>query len=663
MRAWLGEIEVKSNLCLLLAVSIAALSTDAEMLFNREGIEFHGSLKVLIEDAAICRVSEDNLDMAEYETLRENEGASLQLWEVELYAENGSGKSLADVRASVLIVAARPPCTSWDPTEAYVEWQGSASHSRVPLIGDNFVGVERSSKDVPSDQVLSRKVHVLTLESEKVLFDFPALSYRIGSTQTTHSDEQHTLRIESESHRLEPLCSSVDQKPCWSVLSNWTDCHVWISTELPEIAVWFFGEGECFDGRLNGTGKLVLRYQGEGSMFGEGQYVDGFKQGDWIENWLKTEERGHYDHGLRTGVWTGKDNVAHWTTAFEQGMKQGVEVIDYNDGTRIESSYESGERHGREIRTYPNGSRRETPYVQGRRHGTAIVVSAEGSRTETPYMAGKREGVEVYVNDSAPQSHSILRRETSFADNRRHGAEVIDYRDGTRVENKYEKGNKHGLEIKTYSNGTRSETPYVQGKRHGVKVVASADGSRQETPFKHDKKEGIEIYVNDGAAQRHGLLRRETTFADNRMHGAEIIDYRDGSRVETTYENGLKHGMEERRYPNGSRSETPYVKGRRHGLKILTTADGSRTETPFKNDTKDGVEIYMNNAASKPHSLLKRETSFAENKKNGLETMTYRDGSHVETPFVEGEKHGLQVRTNSSGKKIEIRYVHGQQQD
>ena len=108
---------------------LLAVSSSAETLYDREGIQLQGTARVVTYEASTCRVLEERHSETEYEELKANHGRPLHVWQLDFSAYNGTGKALSYLKAGFEIESGWPPCTNWNgPSGTYskpVLWAGS----------------------------------------------------------------------------------------------------------------------------------------------------------------------------------------------------------------------------------------------------------------------------------------------------------------------------------------------------------------------------------------------------------------------------------------------------------------------------------------------------------------------------------------------------------
>lgn len=96
-----------------LTAALLAPSASAEVLYDRDGIQLEGAVRISTRNAAVCNVLEEKYTPEEYERLKANQGRPLHVWRLDLAIHNNSGKAVEFLRADFEIDSPHPPCTNW----------------------------------------------------------------------------------------------------------------------------------------------------------------------------------------------------------------------------------------------------------------------------------------------------------------------------------------------------------------------------------------------------------------------------------------------------------------------------------------------------------------------------------------------------------------------
>ena len=97
----------------LVSWAIWGPSVQAEVLYEKDGVQLRGTARIVARNAATCHVLEESHTEARYEELKGNDGQPLHVWQLEYSAHNQTGKTLSYLRADFVIESAYPPCTNW----------------------------------------------------------------------------------------------------------------------------------------------------------------------------------------------------------------------------------------------------------------------------------------------------------------------------------------------------------------------------------------------------------------------------------------------------------------------------------------------------------------------------------------------------------------------
>ena len=97
----------------LVSWAIWGPSVQAEVLYEKDGVQLRGTARIVARNAATCHVLEESHTEARYEELKGNDGQPLHVWQLEYSAHNQTGKALSYLRADFVIESAYPPCTNW----------------------------------------------------------------------------------------------------------------------------------------------------------------------------------------------------------------------------------------------------------------------------------------------------------------------------------------------------------------------------------------------------------------------------------------------------------------------------------------------------------------------------------------------------------------------
>ena len=185
------------------AVLVLGMAADAsaQQLLETDGIELHGTARVVTSAAGTCNVLEASHTATEYERMQANHGQPLDVWQLDFSVRNGSGRWLDHLIALYGIEARRPDCTNWTgPTGTYsepVQWASTLGH--IQETGRNVVA---------PNAILIATVFILALQGDppprfenwSVNFDFAAApaAAGVGSSGTATAPAQQAAAASPE---------------------------------------------------------------------------------------------------------------------------------------------------------------------------------------------------------------------------------------------------------------------------------------------------------------------------------------------------------------------------------------------------------------------------------------------------------------------------------
>ncbi len=156
-------------------------------------------------------------------------------------------------------------------------------------------------------------------------------------------------------------------------------------------------EGEMFDGRLEGRGRLAYRLEdGFGVLVGE--FEDGLPHGKVSLRYANGDHfRGVVQHGIDTGrgVYVTA-NGAKLGGSFRDGGTEGEERSESPDGEVFRGTFRDNERETGVV-IYPDGTRYEGPFAGGEPSGTGMLELPDGGVYEGVFSGGEPNGKGVFT--------------------------------------------------------------------------------------------------------------------------------------------------------------------------------------------------------------------------------------------------------------------------
>ena len=111
----------------LVLFPMLAVDARAELLLEVDGVELHGTARLLLSGASTCNVLESDTS---YEAKKANHGAPMDVWRLDFSVRNRTGRWLDHLIARYQIASEWPACTNWSRPEGLdilvmVDWAGA----------------------------------------------------------------------------------------------------------------------------------------------------------------------------------------------------------------------------------------------------------------------------------------------------------------------------------------------------------------------------------------------------------------------------------------------------------------------------------------------------------------------------------------------------------
>ncbi|WP_420463590.1 toxin-antitoxin system YwqK family antitoxin [Candidatus Palauibacter sp.] len=346
--------------------SLMAGPAHAQRLFEMEGIELRGSVRVLQYGAGTCNVLEHVETATEYERKKANHGQPVDVWQLDLSVYNGSGRPLDHLIARYGIAAEHPPCTNWTGPEAgqvpgHPEW------------GDWYGTIQRSGGGdlTAPGETLTRTVYLLVFREHQPRFDTWSVDYTFagipapgtggppegerGGRSNPGVPEAPGAAGPAPVGPAETCTGHPPGSTCWMEVANHPGCYLWNGSLAAGATVTW--SGSCSRGYAQGSGTAAWRYN-DGGLTSEGTLVDGKSSGNWSHRFSSGQvEQGPFVDGRKNGNW----------------------VIQEADGDVSEGPFVNGRRQGTWTWWFTSGSVNETPFVNGEQNGRAIECAGDPS--------------------------------------------------------------------------------------------------------------------------------------------------------------------------------------------------------------------------------------------------------------------------------------------
>ena len=251
-------------------------SLQAEILYDRDGIQLQGTARIITYNAATCHVLKESLPESRYEELKGHDGQPLHVWQLDYSAYNGTGKGLSYLRADFDVESEYPPCSNWTGEGPGNSATGSERYSD-PVQWGNQSRTLSAPAGMGSGEVKEGVLYLAVYHTHRPSFRRSSVHFTFGEPDQTappptekaaaspHEsgpDRGQKVRTGSPSsfQNAPPCAGQPKGTACWMELANQPGCYVWNgSLAVDETVIW---TGECAEGMGEGTGTLNWVWDG-----------------------------------------------------------------------------------------------------------------------------------------------------------------------------------------------------------------------------------------------------------------------------------------------------------------------------------------------------------------------------------------------------------------
>ena len=435
-----------------LSVAVAGLAAQAETLYDKDGVQFEGTIRLVTSGAGRCNVLEEKYSEQEYEKLKANQDQPLNLWRVDFLIRNGSGRVIDYLNASSWVNAEYPPCTNWSgPDRAPLE-------SSVWVVwGDHLVPMQKPS-GMRAGQEERHAVYLMVFHEHRPTFGEWNIDYDFAKEAASGKEPAagaSRMPVSGGATSTAPAGSESQENLFWQSIMNSTtaaDFEAYLR-QFPNGIFRVLAQnrlaalrGSAGDppvtagataapaaSRVESRAPQPPRQaeQGRTSGISAGQTCAGKPQGTacWME--LANHSQCYvWNFELKT------DQTATWTEECVGGLAQGTGTLTWvwGDGKNtleLTGRLQDGKMHGDWVLRFANGLVWEGPFVDGKMHGDWVFRFADGSVEERSFVDGKKHGrwVDRFTNGNV--------EEGSYVEGKRHGRWVERWDEGRRGTGRY----------------------------------------------------------------------------------------------------------------------------------------------------------------------------------------------------------------------------------
>ena len=375
----------------LVLLATFAMDLRGRQLLELNGVELRGNAQLVLSGGGTCNVFESDTS---YEERKENHGAPMDIWRLDLSVHNGSGRWLDHLIARFQIASTWPECTNWDVPQARrfaqpIEWTGSNGH------------IQKSGRNVvePGQIVTHTKFFIVLRGDPEPRFSNWSMDFDFATAPPppglgSASAQQQTL----------PVANPEQENMFWQSIVDSTNPAMFEAylAQFPNGVFRALAEVRLAELRAPGSDSPQEdRFPAEadsGSDHVEMPQPICEDAGTWDDPPCWLELTSHLD----CYVW-GHPMIRPpktWTGGCSGRLAEGSGLLAWvlakGETYRGEGVLRNGKRHGRWVERTVVGHRLyidEGPYVDGKRHGRWVErITPDGTVSEGPYVDGLMHG-------------------------------------------------------------------------------------------------------------------------------------------------------------------------------------------------------------------------------------------------------------------------------
>lgn len=292
-------------------------------------------------------------------------------------------------------------------------------------------------------------------------------------------------------------------------------------------------------------------------------------------------------HGVGQYCWPdGSYYKGKWLLDSRSG--EGIERL--SDGSQYEGCFASNERNGLGSMLYLDGSKYQGHWQHEQWNGRGTFTSADGGELEGVFVNGVIQGLA-----TERDAYGEFLYEGEWKNGVRDGRGLLKTPIGEYT-GEFVAGSKHGQGTDTFSSGSKYTGEFVENQRHGHGVILHSNGCIYDGNWKFGECCGLGKYVEPNGYQYNGEWENDL----KNGQGTETIDQ------DTSYEGQFRGGL-------------------RHGKGKTTTLKCIQSTVP-NSESRIGQCVH--------------EGMYDENKKCGVGSELYPDGSCFHGVWLDDLKHG-----------------------
>jgi hypothetical protein len=293
-----------------------------------------------------------------------------------------------------------------------------------------------------------------------------------------------------------------------------------------------------------------------------------------------------------------KDAIYRGCIHPESGLRQGLGVMEYDNGRVYEGTWEEDLRNGKGFERYANGNRYEGDFEAGKAHGKGFYKWANGEYYDGEWKNGQKDGYGEWW------SHEGETYVGEWKEGKASGKGWYTWSNGDKYDGEWLQCLKHGKGQDQFSNGDSYTGQYRYGKPWGIGIYQWKNGSLYEGQFKNGLKHGKGKWMK---GKGEDMCTFEGNYVKGKKEGYGEFKWASGNFYRGEYKDDERDGYGEMYWVDGSWYKGAWVKGIQHGQGIMQLPDGTIKRGMFENN------IFIEEIAEEDEIL---ESSIIDNELN-----------------------------------------------
>lgn len=342
----------------------------------------------------------------------------------------------------------------------------------------------------------------------------------------------------------------------------------------------------------------------------DSQYLDYDMESDLFD-FIELSKHEHFK------VKRYKDAIYRGQVDPKTGLRQGMGVMEYENGRVYEGSWTNDLRTGQGFEKYANGNHYNGQFLDGKAHGQGYYKWANGEFYNGEWKQGQKDGYGEWKSQEGETYNG------DWKEGKADGQGCYIWSNGDKYDGDWLKCLKHGKGHDLFANGDSYSGQYRYGKPWGIGVYQWKNGSVYQGQFKNGLKHGKGKWSK-------GKGEDQCTFEGNYIKGKKEgygeFRWASGNFYRGEYKDDERHGYGEMFWVDGSCYKGSWVGGIQHGQGVMQLPDGTIKKGMFENNTfieeiaeeDECLEssIYENDANSAIPAGVINSSRFSKGKKN-----------------------------------------------